>query len=813
MTDLKALDIIVPVKNEAATAEELVRRVDRACRAAGINYRLIVIDDRSTDETAERFQALARTYPVVFRPKYGKPGKAFSVIEGAQFARTEYVAMIDGDLQYPPEALPEMIKLAPQHGVVVANRKVYQGSFLRKLASRLNAWVFGKMIFGFSCDIQSGLKVFRRELIQHVEPTYLSAWTLDLPLLHAAEGMGYSIGSVDIAFTQRRNGESKIGLMRTAGQIAYRALKLKLTHSGVFHFRSEDSKTMLGAGIAYRKQRYVTHSHLTQEQSALVTFKTPQKLFFGGVLIALVVGLYAQPLSTSIMAITILSVIYFLDVVFNLYVTLRGLTKPPELKTLDKQLEQLDERLLPVYSILCPLYQEAHMLPEFVAAIDSLEWPKKKLEVLLLLEETDTETIEAARAMQLPPYFKIVVVPNSSPQTKPKACNYGLAKASGEYVVIYDAEDRPDPLQLKKAYLGFQFSPPDVACLQAKLNYHNPHHNLLTKLFTAEYSLWFDVILPGLQSIHTSIPLGGTSNHFKAKTLRELGGWDAFNVTEDCDLGVRLFTAGYKTAIIDSVTLEEANSQIGNWVRQRSRWLKGYLQTYLVHMRTPWAFFRAHGWHALIFQLIVGLRISFILINPILWAATISYFMLYRYVGPTIEALYPTAVFYVAAFSLLVGNFTYLYNYMIGCAKREHWGVVKYVFLVPFYWLLMGVAALMAVFQLVFKPHYWEKTHHGFHLAKEAAQQARDQKAAEAQEAREERGRSLGRLATSGMATGGVLVVASVVANFLNFVYNAYLGRTLNLEDFGLLSVFGSIFYLTQSGFSALSATVTHRSA
>src|SRR6185436_4286234 len=153
-------------------------------------------------------------------------------------------------------------------------------------------------------------------------------------------------------------------------------------------------------------------------------------------------------------------------------------------------------------------------------------------------------------------------------------CNYGLHFAKGEYLVIYDAEDIPDPLQLKKAFLAFQKLPSNVACLQAKLNYFNSDQNLLTRFFTAEYSLWFDVILTGLQSIETTIPLGGTSNHFKTKILKQLKGWDPFNVTEDCDLGVRLFKQGYKTAIIESTTLEEANSNTKNWIRQRSRWIK-----------------------------------------------------------------------------------------------------------------------------------------------------------------------------------------------------------------------------------------------
>jgi cellulose synthase/poly-beta-1,6-N-acetylglucosamine synthase-like glycosyltransferase len=322
------------------------------------------------------------------------------------------------------------------------------------------------------------------------------------------------------------------------------------------------------------------------------------------------------------------------------------------------------------------------------------------------------------KKLDIPSYVRVLVVPDSQPKTKPKACNWGLAHAKGEYVVIYDAEDIPDPKQLKTAFAAFRKVPANTVCLQAKLNFYNPHHNLLTRLFTAEYSLWFDVVLTGLQSIETSIPLGGTSNHFRTEVLRTLHGWDAFNVTEDCDLGTRLFKAGYKTAVIDSTTLEEANSKLTNWLRQRSRWIKGYLQTYLVHMRNPIDFTADHGIHAFIFQLVVGGKIAFMFINPFLWLATISYFALYALVGPTIEALYPTVIFYMAVTSLIFGNFLFIFYYMIGCARRGHWSLIKYVYLVPFYWLMVSVSATIALVQLIVKPHFWEKTHHGYHLGK-----------------------------------------------------------------------------------------------
>ena len=318
--------------------------------------------------------------------------------------------------------------------------------------------------------------------------------------------------------------------------------------------------------------------------------------------------------------------------------------------------------------------------------------------------------------MGLPPHFEIMVVPDSLPKTKPKACNYGLRRARGEYVVIFDAEDIPEPLQLKKAVLAFEQAPPEIGCIQAKLNFYNPRQNLITRIFTAEYSLWFDLILVGLQSINAPIPLGGTSNHFRTGILRNLHGWDAFNVTEDADLGMRLVKRGYRTAILDSVTYEEANSQPVNWFWQRTRWIKGYIQTYIVHTRDRHAFRATNRTHGIIFQSVIGGKVISLFVNPLMWLLTILYFAMHEAFGPAITALYPTPVLYLAVTSLILGNFLYLYYYMVGCAKRGEYDLIKYAVLVPLYWLGMSIAAYRALYEVIVMPHHWSKTKHGLHL-------------------------------------------------------------------------------------------------
>ncbi|HYK09149.1 MAG TPA: glycosyltransferase family 2 protein, partial [Candidatus Eisenbacteria bacterium] len=265
--------------------------------------------------------------------------------------------------------------------------------------------------------------------------------------------------------------------------------------------------------------------------------------------------------------------------------------------------------------------------------------------------------------------------------------------------------------------VAFRKTQGNIHCIQAKLNFYNTKQNVLTRLFTAEYSLWFDLILPGLQSIKAPIPLGGTSNHFLTSELKKIGGWDSFNVTEDADLGMRLIKNGLTTAIINSYTLEEANSSVRNWLYQRSRWIKGYIQTYFVHMRDPQNFNRSKS-DIFIFQLVIGGKVLSTLINPLMWILTISYFVFRMQIGNLVDSFFIPPIFYMAVISLFFGNFLYTYYYMVSAVKRNQWNIVYYALLTPAYWLLISAAAFYGIYELLYKPHFWHKTKHGLHLQK-----------------------------------------------------------------------------------------------
>lgn len=487
-----------------------------------------------------------------------------------------------------------------------------------------------------------------------------------------------------------------------------------LTKQKLLHF-----DTQKGKGFFHKNEEYIHHSLLKEHQHAFFIFNREQVNTILLFLLLIEIALLFSIHNTITFLIAALIFIYFFDLLFNLFLIIRSFSSSPEIDISENDIQKFPQNAWPSYTILCPLYKETAVFDQFITAMKAIDYPKNKLQVMLLLEEDDTESLTAVKSMTLPSYFDVVIVPHSFPKTKPKAMNYGLQHVTGDLVVIYDGEDVPDPLQLKKVVVAFDKLDKNVVCIQAKLNFYNVHQNLLTRVFTTEYSLWFDLILPGLQSIHAPIPLGGTSNHFKKKNLIEIGAWDSFNVTEDADLGIRLVKHGKKTAILNSTTYEEANSDLLNWFHQRTRWIKGYIQTYLVHTRDPKDHVASTGRKTfLMFNLIIGGKVLSSLINPFMWLLTLLYCLFRAHIGTTIESFFPTYILYMGVFCFFFGNFLYLFYYMLGASKRGQDELVKYVFLVPFYWLFMSISAWRAVYTLVTDPHYWPKTIHGLHLKK-----------------------------------------------------------------------------------------------
>ena len=499
---------------------------------------------------------------------------------------------------------------------------------------------------------------------------------------------------------------------------------------------------------------------------ACVTTTPFQKVYYPAILfIAVVLLLYRWDFFVAAVS-AILYFCYFMAVSIRFGAGVVSLFKGSEKHVSKETLDAVKDGDLPVYTILLPLYHESAVADKILKRMGAIDYPHDKLDVKLLLECDDDETRTALGAIKLPSWCEIINVPDGVVRTKPRACNYGLAAARGEFCVIYDAEDKPEPDQLKKAVSVFRADKEKkILCVQAKLNYYNSRQNILTKFFTVEYSTNFDMQLPGLQVFKLPLPLGGTSNHFRTEILKEVGPWDPFNVTEDCDLGIRIYEASYRTCVLDSTTWEEANSEVWNWIRQRSRWVKGFLQTHLVHYRNPFSTMRRLGvWGFFGCYAFVGGSVLMMLANLVFWPMIILYIALLCHgaangetlasmiIGPhTAESVYTgihigsftlkawplvymgaaedvfmstlSQIFFFAGIFLFFMNILLVLVHVAGCVKRGFYNLIPWALLMPFYWVLISIGAWKGVLQFITKPFYWEKTKHGLDTEENASKE------------------------------------------------------------------------------------------
>ena len=365
---------------------------------------------------------------------------------------------------------------------------------------------------------------------------------------------------------------------------------------------------------------------------------------------------------------------------------------------------------LPIISIMVPLYKERDIAKRLVERLSRLNWPRELLDILLVVEETDRTTREALSGAALPRWMRVVTVPAGPIQTKPRALNYALNFCRGSVIGIYDAEDMPDPDQLHVVARRFAECAPEVACLQGILDYYNPRTNWLARCFTIEYAAWFRAMLPGLARLGLVVPLGGTTLFFRRGALEALGGWDAHNVTEDADLGIRLARHGYRTELIPTVTQEEANCRTLPWIRQRSRWLKGYAMTWAVHMRNPVRLWRDLGPKRFfgVQALILG-ALSQYLLAPLLWSCWLILFGVWH----PIEAIMSPGLENWLLFTFVLAE---ILNISVGAwavRGKDHRHLIPWVPTLNLYFPLGALAGWKAIYEVIVKPFYWDKTTHG----------------------------------------------------------------------------------------------------
>lgn len=426
-----------------------------------------------------------------------------------------------------------------------------------------------------------------------------------------------------------------------------------------------------------------------------------QARWFAGVVLALMgLAIIAPIIPAIVFALAFLS--YAVVRLAATFAPAPGAPPPPPVADAD----------LPVYTVIVPVYGEANMVGHILEQLERLDYPRARLDVKIVVEADDHPTRTAFIVRQPPSWINIVVAPSGAPRTKPRALNVALAAARGAFTTIYDAEDAPDPDQLRKAVATFRAATPDIACLQARLVIDNSADGWLPACFALEYAALFDAVNPGLARLGLPVPLGGTSNHFRTNTLRQLMGWDAWNVTEDADLGVRLARAGWGVADLDSATLEEAPVTTRAWLAQRTRWLKGWMQVAVTHSRHPVQTVRELG-------LAGAWAVAAQTLGVLLGALGYPFFVVIAGVQLASGNLFRAGDWQAllgattASAVLLAGVGAGLAPLLAGARRRRIMPLLALAPLMPVYYLLVSLAAWRALVEQIRHPARWNKTRHG----------------------------------------------------------------------------------------------------
>jgi len=596
----KGISIVVPTYNEEKNIQNLISRIRSAFLGSGVNYEVIFVDDSSTDGTVKEINKYSDKIPLKVYVKYikhgfGKRGKANSLLIGFDLAKYDSICMIDADLQYPPEAILPMYEKLDEADIVVSNRKFCEESKLRIFLSKGFRIIFGRFLLGLNCDVQSGLKVFKKDILKFIRINPIK-WGFDFEFLFKSKKFGYSIAEYDIEFSKRISGQSKINPIFSSIEIGRAALLVRLVSLALnlkfldwphqsekngIDWKNKKDFLFMPEIYSVKKQLFVENIHLFLFILCLhITMFLIANLF----------------IKTNFIVYTFIciNIFYLLLMIFRFYIIYYSVRHNPIIDFSKKEIDLIKNSELPPYTVIIPLYQEAEVIGQIKKAMMTIDYPSNKLDFIMIIERCDNETRTAIENVKFPKNFRILILPDVDPKTKPKALNVVFKHIRGKYFTIYDAEIIPDKDQLKKAYLLFKkYS--DISCIQTLLDHYNYNQNIITKWFNAEFSFYYDMFLPGLQSLDYPIPLSGHSTHFKTEVIKKIGAWDPYNVAEDCDLGVRLRRFGYKAAIMRSYSKEEATSTFDNWLRQRSRWMKGFLQTTMVHLRHPLRFKKEIG--------------------------------------------------------------------------------------------------------------------------------------------------------------------------------------------------------------------------
>ncbi len=708
-----AVSVIVPTDHDGPVLPRFLDRLLPVMRGLGRPFEIIIVDDRSGDGTASYARSLAPDCQVRFFEKVGRQGRSTSLKEGVDQALGATIVFLDPELRYPPEAIPELLEALETCDVVVANRK--HRRWLRIVANRLYRFVFGRLLLSVDADVRSGLKAFKRTLLESLrfDPEAELKWGFDAFLLYHARRAKWIVQTIDVAYAAGRSKEgfwSGVGLRLT---FAFGVVGLRIAHvlRLLFPFLyPPEPVEYFNAGFTNVND----YLFLTPEQSAKGHI-TKETISLGIVLFAcmFVAAGYLKfslgiPLSRFFAG--FISTVYIAILLFKLVMMHRSVAANRRIVT-DDDLRALRDEELPVVSMFIPLYKEPEIIPQIFRYLSDFDYPQGKLDIIFILESTDTETAQAFLAMHPPAHFKALLSPDVPPKTKPKAMNVAFKEAKGEVLVIFDAEVLPERDQLKRAVAMFKKFP-EAKYLHGRMDVYNAEENWITRLYTAEFCYFYHYFMPGLIESKYPVPISGHSTYFRAEVIEKVGAWDGYNVAEDCDIGIRIYRKGFGSGMmLDSHTWEQSTTTIPTWVRQRTRWIQGFIQTSMVQLRYPLLLKRELGsWrNFLVFLFLVPGNVLLNMLNIFQW---ILFVLWHTTHAPFLQVAYDGVVLYLATTCFLLGNFLFTYFTMYGLFARKHFRIVPWAVLSFVYWIMLGVATLRSTLHLFLHPHKWDKTKH-----------------------------------------------------------------------------------------------------
>jgi cellulose synthase/poly-beta-1,6-N-acetylglucosamine synthase-like glycosyltransferase len=707
------VSVFIIARNELSELPYIVDKLLSELRTLKLSFELLFVDTGFFPNTHDYLAGLSVQIPLkIITPKRANGNLSLEEIRNAIGSR---IIIFDADLHCTSSAIPELLLGLEKHDIVIAKPGLRNMPWYRGVQSACGSFLRAPLFLVLGTLPVNGLRGYRSSALQTIErsPLFREQRPAEAQLLLLAHHLGLSIGRM----------EAEMYSEIFSGWTRHVIGKYIDTTWEVVSFRQHNSSRFLFPFLyPPTKQEYTAagftnvtdYLFLSDHESAKMhvtkeTFSLAIVCAIGGSL-----GLWGTSIVSGWSMLQLiffaLSLMYLTIIISKIWAMILG-AHYPYVHCSPEEIGSLSPAELPVITVLIPLYKEREIIPQLFRRISEFDYPVEKLDIIFILESTDQETISAFLTAQPPAHFKALLSPNVTPKTKPKALNVAFTKSKGEILVIFDAEILPDVDQLKKAYITFK-QHPEAKYLHGRMNVYNADFNWITHLYDAEFAYFYDYYLPGIVRMGVPIPLSGHSTYFRREVIEKVGGWDSYNIAEDCDIGIRIYRHGFKSGMmLDSFSWEQSTTTIPRWLRQRTRWEQGFIQTSLVHLRFPLLLKTELGsWRNFFwFLYLVPGNVILNILHIFHWGL----FFLWIFTHAAfIEFLFPLSTIYFSMLTFIGGNYVLLMFHMLGLYSRRHYTGVKYALGSLVYWIMLGLATFRAAILFFFRPFSWDKTPH-----------------------------------------------------------------------------------------------------